>query len=114
MAAVNGVDEVIRLRREQTGVDRYNSPIYETVEAVIPELALFAPKDVIPAVEVGREPTIVEPTLYWHQAWPDITASDRVRVRGVEYEINAVPAAWRGRTVGGLVVKLRDSTEGVP
>lgn len=111
---MNGVDEVTRLRREQTGMDRYNNPIYETVETILPELALFAPKDVIPAVEVGREPTIVEPSLYWHQVWPDLVASDRVRVRGVEYEVNAVPAEWRGSTVGGLVVKLRDSSEGVP
>lgn len=111
---MNGVDEVTRLRREQTGVDRYNNPIFETVETVLPELALFAPKDVIPSAEVGRSPVVVEPSLYWWEAWPDIVASDRVRVRGVEYEVSAVPADWRGRTVGGFVVKLHDSTEGVP
>lgn len=111
---MNGVDLVTRLRREQVGVDRYNNPVYETVETEIPELALFAPKDVIPSVEVGREPTIVEPSLYWWNTWPDVTASDRLRVRGVEYEVQSIPADWRSSTIGGLVVKLRDSAEGVP
>lgn len=111
---MNGTDQVTRLRREETGKDRYNNPVYETVETEIEPLALFAPKDVIPSVEVGREPTIVEPTLYWFNEWPDITASDRVRVRGVEFEVQSVPSDWRGTGVGGLVVKLRDSTEGVP
>jgi len=110
---VNGVDQVTRLRREQTGQDRYGNPLFELVESVIPDLALFAPKDVIPAQEVGRSPVVVEPTLYWFKAWPDIRADDRVRVRGVEYEVQSIPAEWRSRTVGGLAVKLRDSTEAV-
>lgn len=111
---MNGVDKVTRIRREQTGVDRYSNPVYMTVETEISELALFAPKDVIPAMEVGRSPVIVEPSLYWFKSWPDIVASDRLRVRGVEFEVQSIPASWRGSTVGGLVVKLKDSTEGVP
>lgn len=112
-SALNGVEQVTRIRREQTGVDRYNNPIYSTVESNIPELALFAPKDVIPATEVGRSPVVVEPALYWFKTWPDIVASDRLRVRDVVYEVQSVPADWRGNTVGGLVVKLKDSAEGV-
>lgn len=111
---MRGVDEVTRIRRTQTGADRYGNPVFETAETVIEERALFAPKDVIPSVEVGRSPVVVEPTLYWFKAWPDIVAGDRVRVRGVEYEVQAVPADWRSASVGGLVVKLHDSTEGVP
>lgn len=111
---MNGVDEVTRLRRVQTGQDRYGNPVFEVVESVIPERALFAPKDVVPSPEPGRSPVVVEPTLYWFQSWPDLNAADRVRVRGVEYEVETVPADWRSPSVGGLVVKLRDSTEGVP
>lgn len=111
---MNGVDAVVRLRREQVGVDRYNNPVYEVEESTIPQLALFAPKHVIPPLEVGRSPVVVEPTLYWFQVWPDVRASDRLRVRGVEYEVQAIPADWRGEGVGGLVVVLRDSVEGVP
>lgn len=110
---MNGIDQVTRIRREVSGEDRYGNPIYSTVDTEIAELALFAPKDVIPATEVGRSPTVVEPSLYWFKSWPDIVASDRLRVRGVEYEVLSVPADWRGNTVGGLVVKLKDSTEGV-
>lgn len=111
---MNGVDSVTRMRREQIGVDRYQNPVYSIVETPIAELALFAPKDVIPSLEVGRSPVVVEPSLYWPDSWPDITASDRVRVRGIEYEVLSVPAEWRGESIGGLVVKLKDSTEGVP
>lgn len=111
---MNGVDRVTRIRRVQSGVDRYNNPVYAVVESEIEELALFAPRDVIPATEVGRSPIVVEPTLYWFKSWPDVVASDRVRVRGVEYEVQSVPADWRGTSVGGLTVKLKDSTEGVP
>ena len=111
---MKGTDVVTRLRREQTGTDRYGNKVFGVVESVIPELALFAPKDVIPSQEVGRSPVVVEPSLYWFKSWPDVVASDRVRVRGVEYEVLATPADWRSSSVGGLVVKLHDSTEGVP
>lgn len=111
---MKGVDQVTRIRREQVGVDRYGNAVYETAETPIGELALFAPRDVIPALEVGRSPTIVEPSLYWLNEFPDIREDDRVRVRGVEYEVLSIPAEWRGSGVGGLVVKLRDSNEGVP
>lgn len=111
---MKGTELVTRLRREQSGEDRYGNAIYSEASFDIEELALFAPKDVIPAQEVGRLPVIVEPTLYWFNAWPDIRAEDRVRVRGVVYEVESIPADWRGSTAGGLVIKLRDSSEGVP
>lgn len=111
---MNGNERVTRLRRERSGQDRYGNPIYSVIEAELPEMALFAPKDVIPAQEVGRSPVVVEPTLYWPDAWPDIRADDRLRVRGLEYEVEAIPAEWRGQTAGGLTVKLRDSSEGMP
>jgi hypothetical protein len=114
---VNGVDVVARLRREQVGTDRYGNPVFELVESEISELALFAPSDsrqAIAPAEVGRDAVVSEPTLYWFKAWPDIRASDRLRVRGVEYEVLSIPADWRSASIGGLVVKLRDSTEGVP
>lgn len=110
---MNGVDVVTRLRREQVSTDRYGNPVFDLVESDLPDLALFAPKDVIPSPEVGRSPIVVEPSLYWFKAWPDVVASDRLRVRGVEYEVLSVPADWRSEAVGGLVVKLRDSAEGV-
>lgn len=109
---MDGIDPVTRLRRVLVGRDRYNQPIYDTVEEELPK-ALYAPRHVVPAVEVGRQPTIVEPTLYWPNLWPDVAADDRLRVRGREFEVNADAAEWRGHGVGGLVVVLKDSQEGV-
>jgi hypothetical protein len=109
---VDGIDPVTRIRRAETGKDRYHQPIYSTTEADLPK-ALFAPRHVVPAVEVGRQPTIVEPTLYWPNRWPDVDASDRLRVRGRTYEVNAEATDWKGHGVGGLVVVLKDSKEGV-
>ncbi len=109
---MDGNDAVTRFRRVESGRDRYNQPIYTTTETDLPD-ALFAPRHVVPAVEVGRQPTIVEPTLYWPDLWPDVAASDRLRVRGRVYEVNADAAEWRGHGAGGLVVVLKDSAEGV-
>lgn len=107
------VDAVTRLRRVADGEDRYNNPLYtETVTELAP--ALFAPKDVIPPSEPGREPVVVEPTLYWRNEWPDVVASDRLIVRGKTYNVQSIPADWRGSNVGGLVVKLHASEDGVP
>ena len=109
---MRGNEPVTRIRRTETGRDRYNQPIYDTVEQALP-LALFAPKHLVPAVEVGRQPVVVEPTLYWANQWPDVVETDRLRVRGREYEVLAQPAEWRGHGAGGLTVVLRDITEGV-
>lgn len=109
---MDGTDTVTRLRRIEVGRDRYNQPIYELVEEELPK-ALFAPRHVVPAVEVGRQPVVVEPTLYWHDKWPDVVVSDRLLVRGRQYEVLAVPAEWRGHGAGGLTVVLKDESEGV-
>ena len=107
------LDAVTRLRRTQTGVDRYKNPTFEEVSTELPG-ARFAPRDDIPSPEVGREPIVIEPTAYWHKKWPDITESDRLIVRGVTYEVQTPPADWRGRAgAGGLVVKLKATKEGV-
>lgn len=106
-------EPVTRSRRVQVGVDRYKNPVYEEVTTALPD-ALFAPRDVVPALEPGRSPVVIEPSLYWPHAWPDVDVADRLTVRGVTFEVLSVPADWRGQRVGGLVVKLRDSAEGVP
>ena len=107
------VDAVTRLRRVEGAPDRYGNPTYTDTSEALPD-ALFAPKDVIPAVEPGREPVVTEPTLYWRGQRPDVVASDRLVVRGVTYEVATTPADWRNVSVGGLVVKLRNTQEGTP
>lgn len=107
------MDTVKRVRRTISGVDRYGAPVYSTTEADLPD-GRFVPRHVVPAVEVGRQATVVEPTIYWHNAWPDVKASDRLIVRGRTYEVLSDTSEWRGDKLGGLVVVLRASTEGVP
>lgn len=104
-------EAVTRLRRDETGEDRYGNPVFQDVEFDLPG-ALFAPRDIIPAAESGREPVVTVPTLYWDELWPDVIASDRLRVRDIVYEVQSQPAEWLGEG-GGLVVKLRESQEGV-
>jgi hypothetical protein len=42
-------------------------------------------------------------------SWPDITADDQIRVRGVVYGVEGDPAEWhRGQQLeGGMVVPLK-------
>lgn len=109
---MDGLEPVARLRRVVAGHDRYGNPHYSTAEEALPG-ALFAPRHVVPASEAGRQVTIVEPTLYWEGVWPDVVASDRLRVRGQVFEVVAVPSEWRGHLAGGLTVTLRACVEGV-
>lgn len=102
---------VTRLRGVQTGVDRYNNPVYEVEEADIPG-GLFAPeRDSQESVEVGRQRVPFKPTLYWLRQHPDIVASDQIRVDGVVYDVDGTPSVWRddlgGSSLGGLVVTLK-------
>lgn len=103
-------EPVTRRRREQTGTDRYNNPIYGDVDTVLEERAAFDPGGSREPVEVGREQVITTPKLYFPRQWPDLTSSDRVIVRGVEYAIEGDLPDWRspfGSDVGGLVVELK-------
>lgn len=107
------MDAVTRLRRTKSGEDGYGNPVYTESSTALPD-ARYAPRDVIPAAEPGRETVVIEPTLYWRNEWPDVTASDRLTVRGKTFEVQTEPADWRGDAVGGLVVKLREVEEGTP
>jgi hypothetical protein len=103
--------EVVRLREEQTGTDRYNDPEYGTTEVELPP-ALFSPeRDSSELITVGRVSLSEKPTLYWHKVQPDVRADDRLRVDGVEYDVDGVPSRWNddlgGTDVGGLVVTLK-------
>jgi len=112
------MDPVTRIRAgAQTGTDAFGQPIYgPDVEAEIGP-ALFAPGGATSSaasepIDVGRTPVITAPTLYWREQWPDVVATDRLRVRGSVFAVLGVPADWRPASStggpGGLVVQLRD------
>jgi head-tail adaptor len=101
---------VTRIRRQQDGADRYGNATYVETEAEISG-AMFAPeRDSTEVITVGRTTLSSKPTLYWLKQHPDITSADRMRVDGVEYDIDGIPSPWfddlGGTDVGGLVVTL--------
>ena len=106
------MDTVIRLRAgAQTGTDAFDQPIYGPDTETPIAGALFAPGGSMEPVEAGRDPLVTVPTLYFPGAWPDIVATDRIRVRGHVFAVTGVPADWRPARdsgPGGLVVSLTD------
>lgn len=103
---MNG-ETVVRLRGEQTGVDRYDNPVLEYVETPI-EGAAYDPGGSREPATPERDAVVTNPKLYFTYS-PDIVATDRMRVRGVVHEVVSRPAVWvspfTGRTAG-LVVEL--------
>lgn len=103
-------ETVTRIRPgAQTGTDAFGQPIYgPDVETDIPG-ALVAPGGSTEILtEAGRVPVVTPAALYFRDTWPDIVSTDRLRVRGVVYEVAGKPAEWRSDGPGGLVVELRD------
>jgi hypothetical protein len=85
---------VVRIREEDGGTDQYGEPIPGAdVETDLPS-ALFAPGGTSEPVQPGAAPVISTPTLYWPGQHPDVTASDRLRVAGVTYQVDGKPAVW--------------------
>ena len=104
-------EPVTRIRETVTGEDRYGNPTTEDVQAALPSAA-FAPEGSPEVDPVGRVIVSQSPTLYWRMERPDVVASDRLVVRGVEYAVDGKPADWRdpnGSALGGLVVRLSRS-----
>lgn len=69
----------------------------------------FDPGGSIESADARRDAVTTQPTVY-APSDADITAADRVLVRGVTYEVDGRPALWRSPFTGwepGLVVQLR-------
>jgi hypothetical protein len=107
---VNG-EPVTRLRHgAPTGEkDRYGKPVLgPDVETPLPR-ALFAPASSTEPLTVGRVQVITADTLLWRCS-VDLTAADRVRVRGLVREVDGTPAVWtRNGRVVGVVATLKTS-----
>lgn len=105
-------ETVTRIRPgAQTGTDAFGQPVYGSDAETDIDGAMFAPGGSSEPVEVGREAVVTAPTLYFRGTWPDIVATDRIRVRGVEFAVDGKPADWRDPFgtggPGGLVVTLK-------
>jgi hypothetical protein len=103
-------ETVTRIRPTVTeALDAFKRPIAGVQTEADFTGALVDPGGSTEPVEVGRTPVATTPTVYFPGAWPDITKGDKLRVRGVVYDVEGKPPEWhRGdEEHGGLVVKLR-------
>lgn len=103
-------ETVTRLRTGASpGLDPYDNPL-PGVDAEIPLTgAAFDPGGSLEPAEVGRAQTVTTPRLYFRTS-PDIISSDRLRVRGLVYDVIGHPALWVSPFTGvtaGLVVELK-------
>lgn len=103
-------ETVTKITREQTGVDRYNQPVFEDVEADVPDVAV-APAGSSTDPQTGAVTTTRNTTLYL----PDGVTSapdDRWRVRGIVYAVTGASADWPtgfSSWTPGNVVVLEDT-----
>ena len=105
-------ETVTRLRTgAQTGTDAFGQPVYGPDDEVDIDGAAFDPGGSVEPVELGRAAVVTTPKCYWRDVAPDVVSTDRLRVRGVVYQVTGNPAAWVSPYTGttkGLVVELRD------
>jgi hypothetical protein len=104
-------ETVVRIRAGASpGLDRYRNPL-PGVDTETPfDRAGFDPGGSREPVEVGRTATVTTPKVYFLGYAPDIVSTDRLRVRGLVYQVQGRPAEWRdpyaGNAVRGVVVEL--------
>ncbi|QHO91029.1 hypothetical protein CWT12_06455 [Actinomyces sp. 432] len=104
---------VVRVRAGPGTTDRYGErvPGPDTETDLPPALLAPAGASVSGAtsepVAAGVTTVLSAPTLYWRRAWPDVLASDRLRVHGTTYRVEGAPARWPS----GLVVTLAAATD---
>lgn len=103
-------ETVTILRRQQTGTDRYGKAVYgwpEPGEDV--QVLGFAPEPSQEPNEVGRRAVITNWTLYLPTG-VSLGPFDRVRARGITYEVDGDVGDWRNPYTGsrpGLQVALK-------
>lgn len=102
-------ESVVRIRSAPTGgVDLYGMPVTSESEVDI-DGAAFDPGDSEEDRTPDRDPVHTNPKLYFLRIAPDIVRTDRIRVRGVEYDVSSTPATWVDPWTGilsGMVVEL--------
>lgn len=103
-------ERIVRLRRTQVDLDRYNNPVHAWASVLLPERAAVDPGGSSEPVEAGRAPVVTKPRLFFPGSWPDIVSDDRLIVRGHLYAVAGRPAEWRSpwTGLGGLVVELNE------
>ncbi|HMV73262.1 MAG TPA: head-tail adaptor protein [Microthrixaceae bacterium] len=102
--------ETVTILTCTTTTDRYGGAVDDWTDPIETDVpgARFAPGSTSEDLD-GRAATTQTGTVYLP---PDtaVTAADRIRVRGVVYVVDGVPADWQGTRVGGLAVNVKEVT----
>ncbi len=86
---------IVRIRDgEQTGVDRYDEPVYGPPTRVSLPDGLFHPTGADVAFGPGVDSTVTEPTVMWPMQWPDVKSGDRLEIDGDVWVVHERPASW--------------------
>lgn len=90
------MNESIVIRRAGSAADEYGDPIPGVFTDYLTLSGKFAPNNPAEPVEVGRNAVITGGTVYVRDlpARPDVKATDRAVIRGVELEIDGEIGAW--------------------
>lgn len=88
--------EPIVVRRASAQTDEYGDPIPGAFADHLTLQGKFAPNNPAEPVEVGRNAVITGGTVYVRDlpTKPDVADTDRVNIRGVEFEIDGEVGAW--------------------
>lgn len=95
--------DVVILRYVE-GEDEYGDPIPGDYTDHLKFNAKFAPNNSTEPVEVGRNTVITGGTVYIRDlpAPPDVSAGDRARILGVDYEIEGDIGPWQRKATWGI------------
>lgn len=102
-------EPVTRVRREQTGADRYDNPTYSEQLTTHDGAAVADPAFAEPA-EVGRSSVVADLVVMWPNQTVDGRADDAWIVRGVRYESIGPTFPWVNpwtHVTAGTVLRLR-------
>lgn len=105
-------EPVTRVRREQTGTDRYDNPTYSDQLTVVDGAAVADPTFAEPA-EVGRSSVVADLVVLWPDKTVDGRADDAWIVRGLKYSSIGPAFPWVNpwtHETAGTVLRLRSVT----
>lgn len=109
-ALITTLGETVTVLRAGSTLDPYSQEVDDadwTAPTSIPTIALCEPRPASESTTDDRHAVIGGWTLYM-PAGADVTAHDRVIIRGITHEILGDPADWRlGATTPGVVVQCQ-------
>lgn len=92
------------IRRAEITKDEAGDRVVGSFADHLPMAVKFAPSNSTEPVEVGSNAVITGGTVYARDlsAPPDVVATDRARIRGIDYEIEGEIGSWQRATGWGI------------